>query len=567
MADWLSLAEVAARPGLAGRAVALRGGEPIRRAQFLADVQAWCAGFAALRGARVALYFDDSYDFAAALYGAWHAGKQVFLPGDAQPATLQRLLPEVDGCAGALPGALRPVAGAKPALAPLDPRTTGLCVYTSGSSGEPLAIHKRLDQLDAEIHHQQLVFGERVDTGGPARVYGTVSHQHIYGLLFCTLWPLAAGRPFVAERLVYPEEMAARLAEGGCILVSSPAHLRRLPEALDWQPARSRLRAVYSSGGPLPPEAAQASLELLGQSPIEVFGSSETGGIAWRQRAVQGERWTLLPGVEWRIDDGDLLAVRSAHLPGADWWVSADRVRALPASEGGGFAMLGRADRIAKIEEKRVSLTAVEAALAACSEVEEARVLVLGHEGSQRLAAAVVPSQSGWALLQRDGKRALNERLRAVLLQTVERVALPRSWRYLHALPVNAQGKSTESLLSALFRPMMPKVTWRSREAQDAQAELDIVPELLVFDGHFPDAAVLPGVAQLDWAVTLARECFALPPGFQRIEALKFRRQVAPGTRLLLELQWHEAERVLVFAYHSGGEMHASGRIVFGGPA
>lgn len=561
MSEWLALTEVAARPGLEGRPVAWRRGELVRRAQFLSDVSAWQAAFAAHEGRRVALHFDDGYDFAAALYGAWHAGKQVYLPGDTQPATLQRLLPEVHMCAGSLPGALQAAVPSQPqpARQPLDLRNTRLVVYTSGSSGEPVAIHKQLTQLDAEIHTQQATFGARVDADGPACVYATVSHQHIYGLLFYTLWPLAAGRPFVAERIVYPEEMAAHLGGRPTMLITSPAHLKRLPDTLDWNAARQGLHAVFSSGGPLPPEASAEASALMGQSPIEVFGSSETGGIAWRQRAVHGDRWNPLPGVDWRIEE-ELLEVRSAHMADDQWWRTADRVKQL---EEGGFMLLGRSDRIVKIEEKRVSLTAMEAALAACDEVAEARAVVLNAQGHQRLGMVVVPSPSGWQLLRGRGKRALNERLRAVLLQGVERIALPRSWRYVQALPVNAQGKSTEALLSGLFRPAMPAVAWQKREPHEAEAVLDITPDLMVFDGHFDQSPILPGVAQLDWAIALARGCFTLPPRFLRADALKFQKTVPPGTQLRLALQWNGTNGTLGFQYTSEAGAHASGRIVF----
>lgn len=562
MSDWLALTEVASRAGLAERPVAWRNGALIARPCFLADVAAWQAIFSAQPGQRFALYFNDSYDFAAALFGAWQAGKEVYLPGDAQPATLTRLLPQMDGCAGDLPGALRPVAEADldATFAPLDLHNTRLVVYTSGSSGEPLAIEKSLAQLQAETHTLQSAFGERIDASGAAMVYSTVSHQHIYGLLFCTLWPLAAGRPFVTERLAYPEQMTARLGERASVLVSSPAHLKRLPDTLDWQAARAGLRGVFSSGGPLPPESAQTALALMGHSPIEVYGSSETGGIAWRQRASHGDRWQALPSIEWRLDD-ELLCVRSPHLPDEAWWQTSDRVAALG---DGGFVLLGRNDRIVKIEEKRVSLTAIETALTACDGVAEARTLLLSTSAGPKLAAVVVPSAAGWASLHCEGKRAFNEVLRARLLNDVERVALPRRFRYVQALPVNSQGKSTEALLSALFKPMLPQAQWKARGPHEAQVILDITPDLAVFDGHFPEMLVLPGVAQLDWAIEFARASFTLPAKFLRAEALKFQRPVMPPAELELVLQWQADSRQLSFQYRSQAGAHSSGRIVFG---
>ena len=120
-------------------------------------------------------------------------------------------------------------------------------------------------------------------------------------------------------RAAYPyfEELMPVLSTRECVLVSSPAHLQRLPENPGWSEARQRLRAVFSSGGPLTLKVAQEAERLLGSVPIEVYGSSETGGIAWRQqRAKIDEAWSPFPGVTWRIDPQDgVLEVRSPNLP------------------------------------------------------------------------------------------------------------------------------------------------------------------------------------------------------------------------------------------------------------
>jgi 3-hydroxymyristoyl/3-hydroxydecanoyl-(acyl carrier protein) dehydratase len=116
----------------------------------------------------------------------------------------------------------------------------------------------------------------------------------------------------------------------------------------------------------------------------------------------------------------------------------------------------------------------------------------------------------------------------------------------------------------ALFRPERPEPHWRLREAEAAELELDLSPELAVFDGHFPQAAVLPGVAQLDWAIRFGREAFALPPRFLRMEALKFQRVARPHDRIRLQLQWLPAKQVLQFTFTSAHGPHASGRVVFG---
>ena len=587
--------------------VAWRGGAQLSQAGFAAQVAAWRDALALQPGTRWALFVEDTFDFAAALFGAWHAGKTVIVPGDMQDDTIARLRASSDGFLGDLPGALArpaPAAAPVPAFVPLDPEATQLIVYTSGTSGEPLAIPKRLAQLDAEVHALEARFGALCDTGlapvnlapetvaagaaiagldnldaaGPAPViWATVTHQHIYGLLFRVLWPLASGRPFAAERLVFNEEIAQRLA-GPAVLVASPAHLRRLPDALDWSTARDSLRAVFSSGGPLPPEAADSTLALLGVATVEVYGSSETGGVAWRQRARHGDTWQPLPGIEFKIAEGEL-CVRSPHLPDRAWWRTVDR--ATPAGDGmDGFELHGRADRIVKIEEKRVSLTTLEQRLAACDDVAEARVLMLAVEADVDASGAVVAhaarpavvaalTEAGHAKLARIGKPALVAELRTHLLAAVDRVALPRRWRFVRALPVNAQGKSTEALLGALFvaaaaaRPLRPTPAWRVVEPAHAIAAIELAPELLVFDGHFPGAPILPGVAQVDWAIAFARERFEMPARFLRLDALKFSQPATPGMQLELEWHWNAATATLQFEYRSDAGRHSSGRIVF----
>jgi hypothetical protein len=160
-------------------------------------------------------------------------------------------------------------------------------------------------------------------------------------------------------------------------------------------------------------------------------------------------------------------------------------------------------------------------------------------------------------------------------------VALPRRFRFVEALPVDAQGKCTEALLSALFLPpagegaaspasavaaprTLPDYTRRERDAASAVAELDITPALQAFDGHFPDAPILPGVAQLDWAVRIAQSAFDPPPRrFTRLETLKFQRPVLPGMRVELALRWRADSGVLAFTYRSAAGIHASGNVVF----
>jgi acyl-coenzyme A synthetase/AMP-(fatty) acid ligase/3-hydroxymyristoyl/3-hydroxydecanoyl-(acyl carrier protein) dehydratase len=460
------------------------------------------------------------------------------------------------------PDGLRPAAANAAATGnwqPLPSGATQVTLFTSGSTGDPVALPKQLSQLDAEVRALEAAFGERLPAG--CRLLSTVSHQHIYGLLFCVLWPLAAGRPLGGPKLDYHDAIARACHDGPSCLVSSPAHLRRVPAELDWTGARRHLAAVFSSGGPLPAAAGAEVQARLGQSPVEVYGSSETGGIAWRQASRHGARWTPLPGVQWRLEDG-FLSVCSDHLPTPGWHLCADCAQ--PSGDDT-FVLTGRADRIIKIEAKRISLSLVERTLCASPLVSDARALMLDLAIGARLGAVLALSAEGRALLAADGRTALVAALRQALLQAVDPLALPRRWAFPETLPCNAQGKTTEHMLRDQFRRTLPATQWLERSPTHAVALLDVDAGLAAFDGHFAQVPILPGVAQVDWAARLAAQVLPVPPAsrFHRLDALKFLQVIRPGCQLRLELDWQAERHLLAFTLSSDAGRHATGRIVY----
>ena len=548
----------------AARPIAWRGSVPVDERTFRARVAGWTTAFAARDGAAVALYELDGVEFVAALLGAWQSGKVVYLPGDNLPTTGHQLATLVQLFAGAWPVERAPLVApmdGSPAMAfrSLDAEFVGVIVFTSGSTGDQQAIPKRLGQLAEEVETLDRTFGSDV---GDATFVATVSHQHIYGLLFKILWPLASGRTFLSASVTFPGEVAAALTGRRAALVSSPAFLKRLPTATAWSGARVGLGAVFSSGGPLPAHAALLAEQLLGQSPIEVLGSSETGGIATRRQVGGADApWTPLPGVAVRVESGHL-SVQSRHLADHAWLDTADMAT---LADDGTFALVGRADRIAKVEGKRVSLSAIERALVASQWATDARVFPL-TDGREQLVAVVVPSATARAVLVREGKVAASLQLRALLAESTERVALPRRWRFVDALPINSQGKTTQAELTRLFAtaaPTMPSAHVIEQAAAHAVLEFDIPANLTWFDGHFTNAPVLAGVVQVHWAIHYARQYFGVRGAFRRLEAIKFHRLIRPGMTVRMEIDWRADSAALIFSLVSSAGKHSSGRVVF----
>jgi acyl-CoA synthetase (AMP-forming)/AMP-acid ligase II/3-hydroxymyristoyl/3-hydroxydecanoyl-(acyl carrier protein) dehydratase len=570
MAELLHMLGMLSTARKPGHVVGWRFGKSIGHEEFLARVGAWQELLRRTSGQAFALYLNDSIEFASALFGAWAAGKKVYLPGDTLPATCAHLRQTVDGYLGEFASEWNPVMPAAEdekahgdSFDCLNGDFVGLVLFTSGSTGVPQAIPKKLSQLAREVATLETLFGSPL---GSAEVITTVSHQHIYGLLFNVLWPLAAGRAMRARSLSLPLELSTALAEREAVLISSPAYLKRLPEHPAWA-TTNRLRAVFSSGGPLSFDGACEARRLLGFVPIEVYGTSETGGIAWRQQHTRmHEAWSPLLGVTCRIDSEEgVLEVRSPHLPDENWFRTADRALSLGYNR---FLVKGRVDRIVKIEEKRISLAAIERELTASPMVADARVIVMDGR-RPRIAAFIVPSVIGRNTLAEVGRLVFNRTLRDTLSQSIEPVGIPRVWRYLDALPTNAQGKTTYADLIALLdgeisRPTFPFEGLLERDAQRVVLELTAPSNLFYFDGHFPGVPILAGVVQIHWVIAYGQQCFDLPPVFLGIHALKFQRIITPEKPFTLELVHEPAKSCLSFKITSRVGMHTSGRVMFG---
>ena len=507
---------------------------------------------------RLALYLDDASDLAIAQLAAWRAGITVLLPGDAQPQTRQRMSTQCDLWLDSVNGLLSAGSAAlPPAALNLDQCQLTLC--TSGSSGEAKLIDKSLRQLANEVTALEQLWGKQL---GSATILGSVATQHIFGLLFRVLWPLCAGRVFLRRAQPFPEDLQRESLACGTdfVWVASPALLKRMGNNLDWNALRA-VRQVFSSGGALPSETAAELQNLLGQWPTEIYGSSETGGIAWRQG---GELWTPFAGVELGQNSEGALHLTSPYLPAGHREQTADAVE---LQADGRFALRGRLDRIIKLEEKRISLPMLEQALSSHEWLSDARLGVV-QEGRAYLGALVALSPAGLHALRNQGRKTVTETLRRHLAGHCEAIALPRRWRLLAQLPYNNQGKLAQATVEALLaEPRPTQVEPLSAVEQDGEWQLQlIVPlDLAHFTGHFPQTPVLPGVVQVDWAQQLARSLIKdLPPRFSGMEVLKFQQLVRPGDPLQLSLRFDASRGKLYFAFRNGEAPCSSGRILLG---
>jgi acyl-CoA synthetase (AMP-forming)/AMP-acid ligase II/3-hydroxymyristoyl/3-hydroxydecanoyl-(acyl carrier protein) dehydratase len=528
----------------------------ISHQQFVTAIQQQAAWLKQQTTRDYALFYESTYPFAISFFALLAAGKRIWIPGNNRPATAKNL--QQQGCrligewpeTFEIPQNLRTLVDLD-----FDAGQSQLIIYTSGSTGQPKAIPKTLSQLEAEIQSLEALWGKHL---ADSAIAATVSHQHIYGLLFKLLWPLAAGRCFYSALYLSPEALLKAAGKHHCYWVASPAQLKRLDQQSPWHQI-TKLTAVFSSGGPLSETAANNMLRSGRQSIIEVYGSSETGGIAWRQQ-TKNPLWQPLPGVLLE-KTGQITRISAPWLNG-----TALLDDDIELSTNAQFKLKGRRDNIIKIEEKRLSLTEIEHVLQQQPGIEQAKVFLLTGDKRDRLAAILSLNSQGFERLNGYGRAVWIKQLKKQLLNYFDNVMLPKKWLFLNHFPETAQGKIDTALLTTLLnqkKNRFPVIQSLWLEEQSVKLQIKIQATLDYFDGHFPNQPILPGVTQLAWADYYGHLFFSIHKGFSRMEAVKFKKTIAPETVAVLSLRWQKTDQKLYFELSNDTDAFGSGRMLY----
>ncbi|MCF6300474.1 MAG: acyl--CoA ligase, partial [Proteobacteria bacterium] len=266
------------------------------------------------------------------------------------------------------------------------------------------------------------------------------SSQHIYGMLFSILWPLKYGHRIWQKNIPFEESLenvACQYDE--IIMVSSPAFLKRL--SLNNLTLKGKMLS-FCSGGILTQEQHKNAEQQLNSKINQVYGSSETGGIA--HRALQTS-WQFFSSVKHKVEKNSLY-INSPFCYHSGWLDTNDSVTVC----ADGFELLGRNDRIVKIEEKRISLIQLERAIECNKLVEEAHVIAITKQ-RQYIVTVIVLNLQGREKRQNIGEKRLKQEIKTSLKNKVEKLAIPKKIRFMTEIPVNSQGKTTRQQITAVF--------------------------------------------------------------------------------------------------------------------
>ncbi|KZN48616.1 AMP-binding protein [Pseudoalteromonas luteoviolacea] len=399
------------------------------------------------------LFDSEPYAFGYKLFALLTKGFEIVLPNNSQPCTLQDAVSHSDIVCG---NELSEVEGSGVWIDGLPdsdlyheqsivnwPQGGSMVFSTSGSTGKSKQIRKSWQSLHLELETLLSTF----NMSSAREFISTVPHYHIYGLLFRLLLPMKLGAKIHSTK-EYPEHIVPIInsnKKNRCILISSPAFLKRLCSDNVLSTSADTFCHIFSSGGKLERETAKQLYQQMHFSICEIYGSTESGGIAYRKQTDELDSlWTLFKGISVSATaETQQLVLCSPYLDLQPFTMD-DQVE---ICSNGQFKLLGRIDRTVKIEEKRVNLSDLERTLEEHTWVQSCKVILL--EGKRTALAAIV-------ILHED-KRAhssklhFNQSLRQHLASKFELICIPKKWRYVEELPINNQGKTTAAALEKLF--------------------------------------------------------------------------------------------------------------------
>ncbi|MCX5850050.1 MAG: fatty acid--CoA ligase family protein [Deltaproteobacteria bacterium] len=317
-----------------------------------------------------------------------------------------------------------------------DPDKPFLRLFTGGSTGKPKVWSKSPRNLFAEAFYLKKKFA----LSDKDLFVATVPPYHIYGLLFSVLVPLVARAQVLPDIYTFPQEIISTINKHkASVLVSVPIHYRVMKVDNLSLPS---LRVAFSSSGALDRSDGLYFYKKTGLGITEIYGSTETGGVAARNISEHTDSWKAFDIVSWKLT-ASRLSVKSDFVSAemkrdADGFcLTGDDAR---EDKDNRFVLKGRADGIVKVAGKRVDLLDVQNKIKKFPTVRDAVVVALPTDkGRESVIAAVVACD------------LTETHLRKLLIDRLEPYAVPRRVKIVSSIVRTDTGKIDRRRIEKFF--------------------------------------------------------------------------------------------------------------------
>jgi acyl-coenzyme A synthetase/AMP-(fatty) acid ligase len=428
------------------RPIAISGGKPVSREQFLRDISA-CAS-ALPDETHVINLCRDRYRFMVAFFAAGVRGLVNLLPPGQQSAYIDEIRTVYpNACAVFDDDAARPNGPAfkfpsrlsspdVPIGVPeLSGRQVAAIIFTSGSTGTSKPIEKTWRTLyEGALLNRRYFFDAPTTTG---ILFATVPPWHMYGLEWSFMLPMVGDFAVYCGDTFFPDDIRAALQSVSSprMLITTPLHLRALVQSgLEFP----EIAGVLCATSPLSPELAADVENRLTTELLEIYGCSEIGSMARRWPARDAD-WKFFPELNIRTED-DAVFVSADYVPEC-----VELADSLAFNTEGGFLLEGRRTDMIKVAGKRITLGELNHRLLAIKGVVDGVFFdpaAMGFADTERLGALVVT----------DGLSA--EDVRKALVKCMDPVFLPRPLRLVPRLPRLDTGKLSLEQLRQLIQAL-----------------------------------------------------------------------------------------------------------------
>jgi acyl-coenzyme A synthetase/AMP-(fatty) acid ligase len=318
----------------------------------------------------------------------------------------------------------------------IDPDDHFLRLFTGGSTGKPKVWSKSPRNLLTEAFYIRNTFV----LSDKDVFLATVPPYHIYGLLFSVLVPFVSHARVLPDIYTFPQEIISTINKNNAtVLVSVPIHYRVLKVDSLSVPF---LKFAFSSAGVLDRSDGLQFYKKTGMGITEIYGSTETGGIASRCISDNTDRWKVFDVVSWKLKDSRLWVKSDFTSPEMErdpegFCLTGDEAR---EEKENSFVLLGRADGVVKVAGKRVDLLDVQNKIKTLPTVSDAFVLALPSDrGRENVIAAVIACD------------LTETHLKKLLMDMLEPYAVPRHVKIVSSITRTATGKIDRRRIENIF--------------------------------------------------------------------------------------------------------------------
>lgn len=305
-----------------------------------------------------------------------------------------------------------------------------MLLFTSGTTGKPVGAFKSKENLEQEV--TELI--ELVKKYKPKQVISTVPFVHIYGILTSILLPYRLGINLCFKKHFLPHDLFEAI-QSNSIIVTTPLYIKSL---LRLNESRDLSDVVFiSSTAPLNEQSANKFIEKFNTNLIQLFGSTETGGIAYKKQ--NDKLWQPINKVQIAINEDNLLKIASPFVSSLLYEngfkntngeiQSFDYVKFKDKK----FKIIGRNSQIFKVGGKRFSSLHVEEILECLSEVKKAYVLVSYNKEELKDESLEIFLECHEEISLKEINKALKEK--------IGNIKFPIKLKIVDKIPTNAIGK------------------------------------------------------------------------------------------------------------------------------